>query len=290
MNRKRGAVLVMGLFIVLALSLLSSAFYFKTINENTLSKRHVASMRAFWLAEAGLAEGIQQLPVLSASGSIGSSNYTYAATATLTGPGLYRIVSTGSVALAPGSVVTRRVSADIRTGSIPASNFQYAIETTTDLVIKGSVDINPDDKAKEHSTLDFAALFGYTKADLKQNATHLYTPATFASPVSGITWVDVPAGETLTVAGNLLGSGILIISGDAHFSGTVDFDGIIYVIGELTMTGTVTVDGSVLAESSTTVDTTLKGNVTLNWDQAMIDAALEFVRLLSRDIVSWREV
>jgi len=290
MNR-RGGVLVLGLFVVLVLSLLSSSFYFKTINEHTLVRRHVASAQAFWAAEAGVAEAIDHLPSATTSGTVaGNSNISYSTQATSVSANTYSIISTGSAIIRPGQTVTRRLSVTVKTGNVPASNFPYAIETTTDLVIKGSVDINPDDSKKEYSTLDFAALFGYSKADLRSYATHLYTPATFTSPVDQITWVDVPAGDTLGVAGNLVGSGILIISGNAHFSGTVDFDGIIYVIGELTITGDVTVNGSVLAESSTTVDTELKGNVTLNWDTGQIDAALEWVRLLSKNIVSWQEL
>ena len=156
--------------------------------------------------------------------------------------------------------------------------------------IKGAVTINPSSSEKEHSTLDFAALFGYTKSDMQSNATHVYTPTTFGAPVDGVTWVNVPSGSTLTISGDLAGSGILVVSGNVHFSGTVDFNGIIYVIGTLTMTGTVTTNGSVLAESSTTVDTTINGHVTLNWDEVQINTALDNVRLLTRDIVSWREI
>ncbi len=288
MNNK-GAVLVFGLAIILVLSVLSSSFYYKSINENNLNKRYTESIRAFGLAEAGLAEAVDHLPTFTTSGTIGNANYTYSTQAVLTGTNLYTITSTGSVTMPSGGTVTRRITSNVKTGTANASNFPYAIETTTDLVIKGAVTINPADKKKEHSTLDFAALFGSTKSDMESNATHVYTSATFGAPVDGITWVNVPAGFTLTVAGNLAGSGILIISGNVHFSGTVDFNGIIYVIGTLTMTGTVTINGSVLAESSTTVDTTIKGHVTLNWDQAQINTALDNVRLLTRDIVSWQE-
>jgi len=282
--------LVVGLFVSLALSLLASSFYFRSINENTLALRERSLIRAFWIAEAGVAEAIDNLPGSSVSGQIGASGNTYSAQVTATGSDVYTIVSTGTVTLPSGETVSRSVSVDVRTGTVPASNFQYAIETTTDLVIKGSVDINPDDKAKEFSTLDFAALFGYTKDEIKANATHYYTDENFSFPVDGITWVDVDAGETMVVAGNLSGSGILIVSGNVHFSGTLDFNGIIYVIGKLTMSGTVTTYGSVMAESSTTVDTVLKGNVELNWDEDEINAALDLIRMLRRDIVSWKEL
>jgi len=149
MNRK-GAVLIFGLIVVLALSVVSASFYFKTINENTLARRHIESMRAFWAAEAGVAQAINSLPGLTASGTlIADPRCAYSAQTTPLGGNLYRIVSTGTVTMPSGQTISSSVTVDVKTGNVPASNFQYAIETTTDLVIKGSVDINPDDKKKE---------------------------------------------------------------------------------------------------------------------------------------------
>jgi hypothetical protein len=293
MNNK-GAVLVFGLVIILVLSVLASSFYFKSINENTLTKRYIESIRAFWLAEAGLAEATDHIPTLTTSGTIGNENYTYSTqgssesiNATVT---LYTINSTGSVNMPSGGTVTRRITAEVaEVATRPAAaNFPYAIETTAHLDIKGAVTVNPSDSKKDHSALDFAALFGSTKADMETNATHVYTPSNIGA-IDGITWINVPAGSTLHVAGNLAGSGILIISGNTRFSGTVDFNGIIYVIGTLTMTGTVTTNGSVLAESSTTVDTTIRGTVNLNWDEEQINAALDLLRSATSTVVSWKE-
>ncbi|MEI6631862.1 MAG: pilus assembly PilX N-terminal domain-containing protein [bacterium] len=296
MNNK-GAVLVFGLVIILVLSVLASSFYFKSINENTLTKRYVESIRAFWLAEAGLARAIDLIPAFDITNATlldNNANYTYSTRGSVetinATTNLYTINSTGSVRMPSGGAVTRRITAEaveVTTGP-DAANFPFAIETTTSLDIRGAVTINPSDSKKEHSTLDFAALFGSTKSDMESHATHVYTPSTLGA-VDGITWVNVPAGSTLTIAGDLAGSGILIISGNTHFSGTVDFNGIIYVIGTLTMTGTVTTNGSVLAESSTTVDTTIKGHVTLNWDQAQINTALDLLSSSTSSIVSWKE-
>lgn len=291
MNNK-GVALAFGLLFVVVLSILSASFYFKSINEDKLTRRHIESTRAFWLAEAGIADALANLPATSASGSLDDNpSYTYAAQVTpVTGTAnYYTITSTGAVLLQGDQTISRSLSVIIRTGVVDPSKFEYAIETTTNLVIKGSVEINPSDSIQENSTLDFADLFGISKADMKSNATQVYTPDNFSSPISGITWVDVPADSTLTIAGELIGSGILIINGDAHFSGTVEFDGIIYVIGKLTMTGNVTASGSVLAESSATVDTILRGNVTLNYDPLEITSALAFVQFLNKNIVCWQE-
>ena len=291
MNR-RGVALIFGLLVIMVLSILAASFYFKSINADKLTRRYVESSRAFWLAEAGIAEALSNLPATTASGYIGNPSYTYSAQVTQV-PGTtnyYTISSTGSVALQGNQSIDRSLSVIIRTGIVNPAKFQYAIGTTTNLVVKGSVEINPSDSFQENLTLDFADLFGISKADMKLNAAAVYTPETFPSSVSGITWVDVPTGSTLTIAGELIGSGILVINGDVHFSGTVEFSGTIYAIGKLTMTGNVTTTGSVLAESSTTVDTILTGNVTLNYDPTEIAGALSFVQFLNKNIVCWQEV
>ncbi|MFH0762368.1 MAG: hypothetical protein V1925_00565 [Candidatus Omnitrophota bacterium] len=291
MNRK-GVALIFGLLVVMVLSILASSFYFKSINADKLTRRYVESSRAFWLAEAGIAEALSNLPSTSASGEIGNPSYTYEAQVTQVAgtTNYYTITSVGSVALQENQSIDRTLSVIIRTGVVDPAKFESAIETTTDLVVKGSVEINPADSFKENSILDFADLFGVSKAEMKLAATNVYTAENFGPPVSGITWVDVPTGETLTIAGELIGSGVLIINGDAHFSGTVEFSGIIYVIGKLTMSGNVTISGSVLAESSATVDTVLTGNVTLNYDTEEIAGALIPVQFLNKNIVCWQEV
>ncbi|TRZ96161.1 hypothetical protein D4R78_01530 [bacterium] len=288
---KKGVILVFTLMVLLILAILMVSFFLKSISEARLANRFVNSTRAFWLAEAGIAEAKNRIPVLSSSGYIGEANYTFNAQSQLITSGYYSILSTGTVTLPNGEVISRQLNAIVKTGQADPAKFKYAIETTTTLVIKGrSVDINPDNSYKQNSALDFTDLFGYTKTDVKNNATHLYTPSSFTSPVDGITWVEVPSGQTFTLSGNLAGGGVLVVSGNTHLSGTVDFNGIIYVIGELTITGSVVINGSVLAESSADVDTELKGNVTLNYNIPQITDALTNLGALEKDIVSWNEI
>lgn len=287
---KRAVVLIFSLMVTLVLAVLLASFYFKSISESQLSRSFVDSSRAFWLAEAGIAKVKGSSGLSSASGYIGDTNHTYNAVVSHISGLFYEVASTGTVTLPNGKTVSRRVITIIETGTVDPLKFQYGIETTTDLVVRGSVDINPSDSWKEYSALDFAYLFTVSKAVMKASATHLYTASDFGEPaVNGITWVEVPTGETCTIAGNLVGSGILVINGNTHFSGTIDFHGIIYVIGELTITGTVTTNGSILAESSTTVDTELKGNVTINYNLTDITNALSSVAFLTKRVVSWRE-
>lgn len=285
MNNK-GFVLILALLVSLVFSLMLSGFYMQSINENKLARRFADSTRAYWLAEAGVAYAYVNFPA-GANGTLGGENYSYNANVSNISGNYYTISSVGRVNQAGGQpAITRTITATVKTGNTNPAKFKYGIETTTELEIKGSVSINPSNSWKEYSTLDFVDLFGVSKAQMQSGATHSYTASSFGSPVDGITWVEVPSGSTLTIAGNLAGSGVLVINGNVHFSGTVDFDGVIYVIGALTMTGTVATNGSVLAESSTTVDTVLKGHVSINYNVSDISEALGMVASLSKRIVS----
>ncbi|KPK96931.1 MAG: hypothetical protein AMJ95_11690 [Omnitrophica WOR_2 bacterium SM23_72] len=290
MNKPKGIVFVFALMVMVVLSILLASFYFQSANEGKQALAFENSTRAFWLAEAGLAKALSTFSgPTTLSGYIGDANHAYSVQVSLLSGIYYTIVSIGTVTSPATGTTSRTISATVKTGVVDPTKFQYGIETTTDLVVKGSVDINPDDSWKEYSTWVFADLFSITKAEMKANATHLYTDDTFeGQPVDGITWVDVDG--SMNIAGNLVGSGILIINGNVHFAGTVDFNGIIYVIGELTITGTVTTYGAVLAESSTTVDTELAGNVEINYSVSDITDALSFVQYLTKEVVSWQEI
>lgn len=292
MVNNRGIVLVYSLLVTLILSTLLGSLYFSCINENLQAKQYVDSMHALWLAEAGIAT-VKANPGLSAaSGNLGGYNYSYNVPSPQVVPGtgnVYWIInSTGMVTLPTGSSVTRTLTATIKTAGVDASKFPYAIDTTTDLVTKGSVSINGTPKQNDN-TINFTNMFGVSKATMKSGANYLYTDSDFNAPVAGITWVDVASGNTLDIDGNIIGSGILVINGNVKISGTVHFNGIIYVIGTLTMTGTVITSGSVIAESSATADTTLKGNVALNFNLSDIEAALTNVQFLNKQIVAWQE-
>ena len=293
MGNKRGVVLIFSLLLTLFLSILLSAFFLTTTSENQQANQNVNSTRALWLAEAGIAQ-VKSNPGLAAvSGYLGSANYTYNVPSPSVVPGtgnVYWIITSTGTVTQPNSINTScTLIATIKTPSADASKFPYAIDTTTDLVIKGAAVTISGTSKQNDNTINFNNMFGVSKATMQAGANHLYTDSNFNVPVDRITWVNVSSGNTLTIAGNLIGSGILVINGNVKISGTVDFDGIIYVIGTLTMTGTVTTNGSVVAESSATADTTLKGTVNVNYDLTQIQNALINVQFLNKQIVAWQE-
>lgn len=290
---KRGAVLVFSLLLVTVLAIVSAALFLKTINEKNLTERYINSIRAFWVAETGIAEGVRNLPTSplnscldESEGCPSGSSCCYNVTTSYLGDVYYQIDSVGSVALVSGGTISRALSGIVRTTPPDSAGFAHAIETTGELVTQGEYTINGT--VNENAALNFSDLFSSSKEELKSSATYLYDESTFGAPISGITWVDVSSG-TLTISGNLAGSGILVIEGDTHFAGTFDFDGVIYVIGELAMSGTPTINGAILAESGVDIDTTIGGDVTINYDSTEIADALDPLQYISSEVVSWHE-
>lgn len=287
---KRGIALIFSLLVVVVLSILSVSFFFKTITENNLVKRYVNSTRAFWLAEAGIAEAIYNMPN-DTSGSIGSSNYTYSTDTFLLSGEYYQIDSTGSVQLPTGDTLMRSVSVVVRTSPVDPNKFQHAIRTTVELDVRGNVDINGP--TEEFANIIFSDLFDHTKEDVKSFASNYYLdPPVDVTPVSGLTWVDLSAGQELRISSDTWqGSGILIVNGDAQITGGT-FNGILYIIGRLRMSGNPTINGTILAESDTEIveDTTVTGNVTINYDFDAIANALNILQFIIPEITSWREI
>ncbi|MFA5310904.1 MAG: pilus assembly PilX N-terminal domain-containing protein [Candidatus Omnitrophota bacterium] len=296
-KNNKGVVLALALIVTLVLSVLSVSFFIQAINENKLARRSVDSMRAFWLAEAGIAQVIRTSMPSSVSGQLLNPDHIYDARVSRVGAtDYYTVTSTGTVNLPSGEVVSRTVIATVEVEYPSAENFPRAIETTADrIIIKGAARINPSDPndpngPKVSSDFSFSQLFGMSKEEMRSGANHLYTSSNFdRDNINGITWVDVDSGTTLNTNGNSTGSGILIVNGNIKFTGTFQFHGIIYVIGEFTATGTFDQYGSVLVESTAELDDPeLTGTTRINYDETSISNVLSGI-VSGNSIVSWKE-
>lgn len=287
MAYNRGIALIMSFLVIMVIAILAASLFSGVINENRLVRRFADSTRAFWLAEAGIAEGIENMP-----GDIAGHTHcmqldcTYSHnvdTEPLSGY-YYQINSSGSA-----HNITRSLRAIVWTQPVPPSHFQHAIRTTSNLVVKGSVEINGP--SEEFASIIFADLFEHSKADIESYATHVYTnPPNDVTPITEITWVNLSPGNELRINSDTwTGNGILVVEGDAQITGGT-FNGIIYVIGKLRMTGNPVINGTILAESATTIDTTLTGNVEINYDINAITAALSYLQFIAPAIVSWQEI
>lgn len=287
----------------LVLSALLASLYFQSINENQHAKRYADSVRALWLAEAGIAKVKSNLGIGSASGYVDNPNYTYnVPTPTQIGTtNYYTVVSTGTVTSPSGGSVSRIVSVTMKLIFPSASKFPFCVETTgDDLEYKAKNLINtenPANIAKSNSTQTFPDLFGVSKATMEAGAGTHYESRNLSNAltVNGITWVDVTDANGLLDPNGLLqiehlnGSGTLIICGNFKITGLGTFDGILYVIGALTMRGNPTLNGTVFAESSADIDidVDISGSSLVKYSSSAIAAALS--PLSSKQIVSWQE-
>ncbi|MFA5100753.1 MAG: hypothetical protein WC547_07725 [Candidatus Omnitrophota bacterium] len=296
---KRGSALIMGLFIVLVLSILTSIFLYKQVNQNLAAVRYADDVKALWVAEGGVQDARSDLSQSSpATGQIGGGNYTVSINfiGTNDNSDYYSVVSSGTV----GSVSRVIQSVVALTSTVPnASKFPYGVESTVEIDFKGSSQVYGEttplpipaktrdpDYYKENSTFSFSDLFGFSTDELKELST-VYNNAWPSGEISGVNWVVAPSSN---FNGNVSGSGILIIQGDLKITGTIDFDGIIYVMGELDMMGTAMVSGAVLAESAASVDTTLTGTCDVEHSTVNIQNALNLLVDESTQVVSWKEL
>jgi len=192
--------------------------------------------------------------------------------------------------------VSRTITATVEVQYLSSSNFQHAIETTSDQIIQrgARVHINPSDPNDPNGPLvnsdfSFSQLFGISKEEMRSIADHVYSSSTLdTGNINNITWIDVASGTTLNITGTASGTGILIINGDVKFAGTFQFHGIIYVIGKLTATGTFDQYGSLLVESTAEFDPILAGATTINYDETSITDALSGMAS-DNAVVSWVE-
>jgi Tfp pilus assembly protein PilX len=298
---KRGVILIFSLLVTLVLSALLASLYFQSISEKQLAKRYADSVRALWLAEAGIAKVKSNLGISSVGSYIDDPNYTYnVLTPTRIGTtDYYTVVSTGTVTSPSGGSVSRTVSVTMKLTPPNASKFPFCVETTSDNLTYKEKNLenteNPANIAKTDSTQTFGNLFGVSTATMKAGAGTYYESRNLSNSltVSGITWVDVTDSSgaldpsVLLQIEHLNGSGTLIICGNFKITGLGTFDGILYVIGTLTMNGNPTINGTVFAESSADIGMDLSGSSLVKYSSSKIVAAL--IPLSSKQIVSWQE-
>ncbi len=309
---KRGVVFLLGLVVFLVLSVLAAAFFMRTIAENNAVRRQVASTQAFWYAEQGLAEAMDNLPSTSPLASpLGCApdycNYN-TITNTVTGsPDLYNITSTGRVSV-QGSPITRTVESYVSLDVASPGNFLNAIEVGGNLSMSNNVDIEPEpagNYTRTNSNFTFSGKFGFSYDEVKYAAMSgepgfvFYDQDTYPKPFNLINneVVVIEFNSTQTHKVQLpspgQGSGIIIINvinGDVDIEGG-DFDGIIWAIGELKITGNPTLAGSVLSEVDFDITTKLGGTAYLEWNETAISNALNLTKTIAdRSYKSWREV
>lgn len=151
--------------------------------------------------------------------------------------------------------------------SVTPSGVTNAITSDGLIEIKGSAEV--EGEVVEQATFDFEEIFGYTKEQIRNAATHLYIdPDNNQTPVDNVTWMETVENTKVTISSDTWsGSGILVIDGDLHLSGGY-FAGIIWVMGDCIMgTGNPTVEGALFIEGESDIDVTkITGNPIINYN------------------------
>jgi len=327
---KRGVALILAFVVTLVLGLLLGSVFLKTMNENNLVKRNVNSTRALWVAEAGVAQAVRNILGHNGNGNLNNGSYVWTSTfwRTIGANDYYNIVSTGTVLLPSGGSIRRQVSAVARTPAVDADRFPFSIVSSGDLCFGGNcrgdadrfVHPQPDPLTlgldpvlypqeivcpggvcwEERNTgINFLDLFGFEANDIRALANNVYNNNNFpGSGISGVTWVDVPVGQTLSLTGgggssynNPNGTGILIVNGDVEMAaGQYLFRGIIYVIGRFAARGTFDGYGSVIVQARTEIEeSTINGTPDFFHSRFDIEEALRTLSANTAFIVSWSE-
>ena len=147
-----------------------------------------------------------------------------------------------------------------------------AITSTGPIEVKGNSSI--DGGISPDTTFVFEEIFGYTKTEMENGATHLYVdPENNIIPVDNVTWMNfVYNNEFLVSDNNWEGSGILIVNGDMKITGGY-FEGIIWVIGNLRVDGNPTIEGAIFVEGATSIDpTTIIGSPIINYNSGAVSS------------------
>jgi len=308
---KRGVALIFGLLVVVVLSILLGSFFLSSMSENNLVRRHVASVRAFWAAEAGVAKAVQNLPSSPNNNNLDSYSRYEAATsarAIINGTQYYNITSVGIVSLPIGADVRRTVKV-VAKGLAPTSTdkFGFSLQAANEICFSGGC---KDDKASKYivplngcpvttanptglcwrdsdSGVNFSGMFGLSQSEVSAIATH-YDEDHFPEPASGITWIDVSSGGLLHKSGGG-GTGILIINGNCKFTGGFTFRGLIWVIGILDAAlGNSSYYGAVVVSHDASADDDVSGSALFVYNQTDIQSAIGNLPS-QKKVVSWWE-
>jgi hypothetical protein len=283
---KRGVVLIVSYMVIAVLTILGIGLITRSVSESNIAQRYVNSAKAFWLAEAGIAQAIDDFPNSPLSGFLGNTNNTYdTQTAPVAGfAGRYSIVSTGSVIRPSADTITRAIEVIVQQPQF--GSIGDAISSTGDIVVGGAAKVTGT--MAPNSVFSFEDKFGLTGSQVRAQADHFYTdPENNIEPVDGITWIDITPGDELVISNNTWsGSGIWIVNGDLKLTGG-DFSGILWVNGSLDLsTGNPDFFGAVFVNCGED-EITVLGAADITWDADAINDALSKI---SPFILSWKEL
>lgn len=298
-NREGFTIIVVVMLVVIATTI-AAALIPQALRGVYMAKNYADSARAFYAAESGINAArvdmdddgsINSLTVGTwysvVNGAGDTVSYYKIDSIDITDPQFPVVVSVGSspssTAADPKRYITATLSQQITPNPGLVTN---AIEATGDINVGGSATVNGD--VEGDGDPSFAAIFGTTKANMKNNlTTAIVDPANNYAPVTGITWFEVVDNERVQMtAGGWSGSGIMVVEGDLKLTGGT-FNGIVWVTGncDLDVAGNATVNGAIFVEG----EANITGSCTLSFDSGEVGTAMDSA--FSQDpITYWKEI
>ncbi|GEM_PF-7053775 len=302
---KKGFVLWVVSGFVLVLVVMVIGFIVLVNNEIIKAEQQGDSLKAFFLAEAGIekaiyeisrdgtytsetatfGEGIYDVTVTSLAGTqkqIDASGYV----PNKTSPRAQRsisVIADKETGLPLGGALTTSGSVTLKAQSEVDGGSDNAGIVTTDedqITQQGLPTLTGNPPIKEVAQpVTFEDIFRITPDEMKALAT-VYTNPGNNEPAdpTGINWVE----GSVKYTSHTSGSGILIVSGDLEVTAHVNFDGVIYVMGNADLGAHVVISGGLVTEGNSTH----RAHSSVTYNETAIDAAAELYPYV---IVSWEE-
>ena len=139
---KKGVALIASFMVIVVLTILGSAFVMRTFAEANAIKRHLDSVNAFWLSEAGIARGLYELrqdaTFSTFNGSMGEGSYSVSIEDETIGSNVYKKMTASGTIPVGGPVRAQRVVEALLTAGVPSNFFDNAIYSGGEIDLNGA--------------------------------------------------------------------------------------------------------------------------------------------------------
>lgn len=282
---KKGIALILGFMVITILTILSVAILSRSISESRIVQRHVESIQAFWLAEAGVNRALDELRSnYAASGTnlwsstLGQGGYfDDVADVTINEQSCKQVTAHGFIP-AVGVIRAERIIEVIMSRYIPPNFYDIAVYSAGNVDFNGnSFSVVNNEPAPDDKAVLYAGEFDVQKPE---NITGTYTQDTSISPLALLDFQQI-----LTISqgqGNVYDAARLddVKKGRDSFPASFWYSlpidpsdpatgvpNVIYVEDDLTLNGSIgtiggffVVAGDVITNPSAVYDATINGN------------------------------
>lgn len=321
-NNKKGIALITALFVISVLVVLAVVTTFRSVSENFLSRRQSNSVKAFWLAEAGINKALRELRSnysLTAIGPVQLGEGGFSVSIEDTGVDRKKVVSRGFLPFS-GALKSEYFieSVMLKYVTTPDHFFDNAIYCASNVILNGnSYDVdgsvryagsissntaNIDGDIFHDPSINPLARFNFDQLrQISMDQGNYHDVGQLNGPFPTSFWYNEAAGipnvifleGSLDLSGKTRVGGFYVVGGDvvydATLSGNVAVSGAIYTLGGFTVNGggnVLNIDGGVWSGNFTT----LNGNAKIAYNESYMNAIKNLELDTDVQIVLWRDL